>query len=277
METLETGTDELLAVVENRVATLTLNRPEKRNALSDRLTPALRQILLDLDGRQDVGCIVITGAGSSFCAGGDISGMGDNLASTQAQQASHEAKVLELQYRQETLTLRLYEHTKPTLAALPGAAAGAGFCIALACDLRVACESAFVTTGYRNVGFSGDYGGSWLLNQLVGPSKTKELYFTGRRVAAEEALNLGIFNAVVADDALAATVSDLAMHIANGPAVALGYMKENINRAQRTGLRECLAMEADRLVRCVDTEDHKEAVAAFIEKRAPLFNQPKSS
>lgn len=274
MDVLDTGTDELLATLEDRVVTLTLNRPTKRNALSDQLTPALRQILLDLELREDVGCIVITGAGSAFCAGGDISGMGDNLTASDAKPVSHEAQVRELIHRQETLTLRLHSHAKPTIAALPGVAAGAGFCLALACDLRVACESTFVTTAYRNVGFSGDYGGSWLLNALVGPGTTKELYFTGRRVQANEALSLGIFNTVVPDNELTTTVAALAKHIANGPAVALGYMKENINRASQSGLRECLALEADRLVRCASTPDHREAVSAFIEKRPPVFNKP---
>jgi len=274
LDVLDTGTDELLATLDDRVVTLTLNRPTKRNALSDQLTPALRQILLDLELREDVGCIVITGAGSAFCAGGDISGMGDNLTASGAKPVSHEAQVRELIHRQETLTLRLHSHPKPTIAALPGVAAGAGFCLALACDLRVACESTFVTTAYRNVGFSGDYGGSWLLNALVGPGTTKELYFTGRRVQANEALSLGIFNTVVPDNELTTTVAALATHIANGPAVALGYMKENINRASQSGLRECLALEADRLVRCASTPDHREAVSAFIEKRPPVFNKP---
>ena len=124
MDVLDTGTDELLATLEDRVVTLTLNRPTKRNALSDQLTPALRQILLDLELREDVGCIVITGAGSAFCAGGDISGMGDNLTASDAKPVSHEAQVRELIHRQETLTLRLHSHPKPTIAALPGCGGG---------------------------------------------------------------------------------------------------------------------------------------------------------
>ena len=196
------------------------------------------------------------------------------MSADQSKALSQEAQVRQLVHRQETLTLRLHNHAKPTIAALPGVAAGAGFCLALACDLRIACESAFVTTAYRNVGFSGDYGGSWLLNALVGPGKTKELYFKGRRVQSNEALDLGIFNTVVADDALTSTVAELARHIAHGPAVALGYMKENINRASQAGLQECLALEADRLVRCAASPDHQEAVSAFMEKRQPVFNKP---
>ena len=274
METIDTGTDELLASLDRRVATVTLNRPAKRNALSDRLTPALRQVLLYLEQRPDVGCVVITGADTAFCAGGDVSGMGQGSHSASHNQADHyEAKLQELIQRQETLTLRLHQLSKPTIAVLPGVAAGAGFCIALACDLRIACESAFVTTGYRNIGFSGDYGGSWLLSQLVGPARTKELYFTGRRVAADEALQLGIFNRVVPDDQLPEAAAALARDIADGPALALDYMKKNINAAQEMDLRSSLALEAERLLRCADTADHREAVAAFMEKRPPVFNQ----
>lgn len=275
METIDTGTDELLASLDRRVATVTLNRPAKRNALSDRLTPALRQVLLYLEQRPDVGCVVITGADTAFCAGGDVSGMGEGSNPVSHNQADHyEAKLQELIQRQETLTLRLHQLSKPTIAVLPGVAAGAGFCIALACDLRIASESAFVTTGYRNIGFSGDYGGSWLLSQLVGPARTKELYFTGRRVAAEEALQLGIFNRVVPDAQLPEAAAALARDIADGPALALDYMKKNINAAQEIDLRSSLALEAERLLRCADTADHREAVAAFMEKRPPVFNQP---
>ena len=130
-----------------------------------------------------------------------------------------------------------------------------------------------MTTGYRNIGFSGDYGGSWLLSQLVGPARTKELYFTGRRVAAEEALQLGIFNRVVPDAQLPEVAAALARDIADGPALALDYMKKNINAAQGMDLRSSLALEAERLLRCADTADHREAVSAFMEKRPPVFNQ----
>lgn len=277
---IDTGTNELLCEIDRRVATITLNRPEKRNALSDYLTPALRQTLLDLETRSDVGCIVITGAGKAFCAGGDIGGMGGNRGGSDAtakQQPSPPTptmadRVRTLVHKQETLTLRLFDHAKPTIAALPGVAAGAGLCIALACDIRIGAASSFVTTAYRNIGFSGDYGGSWLLNQLVGPAKAKELFFTGRRVQADEALALGIYNQVVADDEFAATVTQLAQHIASGPPIALGFMKQNINRAIEGSLRDNLAREADCLTRCAATEDHKEAVAAFMAKRKPEFH-----
>ena len=275
-EHINTGTDELLCNIDQRVATVTLNRPEKRNALSDNLTPALRQTLLDLETRNDVGCIVITGAGNAFCAGGDIGGMGGNKSSSEGQSTAPpptmQNRVRTLIHKQETLTLRLFDHSKPTIAALPGVAAGAGLCIALACDIRIGAASSFITTAYRNIGFSGDYGGTWMLNQLVGPAKAKELFFTGRRVLADEALALGIYNQVVEDDAFPDAVTTMAQQIAAGPPIALGFMKENINRAIEGSLRENLAREADCLNRCAATDDHKEAVAAFMAKRPPVFH-----
>ena len=269
--TIDTGTDELLCSIGQRVATITLNRPEKRNALSDNLTPALRQVLLDLETNNDVGCIVITGAGNAFCAGGDIGGMAGNASKESGPRPTMQNRIRALIHKQETLSMRLFNHAKPTIAALPGVAAGAGFCIALACDMRIAAASTFVTTAYRNIGFSGDYGGTWLLNQLVGPAKTKELFFTGRRIQSDEALALGIFNQVVADDAFPEAVTELARQIASGPPIAIGYMKENINSAIESSLQDNLAREADRLMRCAATDDHKEAVAAFMAKRPPVF------
>ena len=273
MNTIETGTEELLCRLEDRVAIITLNRPKKKNALSDHLTPALRQTLLDLETKREVGCILITGSGDAFCAGGDIGGMGGNASKDEevSERPTAEERVRALIHKQETLTLRLADHAKPTIAALPGVAAGAGLCIALACDIRVACRSAFVTTAYRNIGFSGDYGGSWLLTQLVGPSKAKELFFTGRRVQSDEALALGIFNNVFEDASFENEALAMAKQIASGPPIAIAFMKEHINRAVTGDLRSNLAMEADRLIRCAATSDHKEAVKEFMEKRAPVF------
>jgi enoyl-CoA hydratase/carnithine racemase len=164
---IDTGTDELLCELSERVATVTLNRPHKKNSLGDRLTPALREILLTLEAHPDVGCVLLTGAGDAFCSGGDVSGMGGG-SSDEAPTRSPDERVAELIRRQESLTLRLYELAKPTVAALPGPAAGAGLSIALACDLRVASEDAFIVTAFARIGLSGDYGSSWFLNRLLG-------------------------------------------------------------------------------------------------------------
>ncbi|MCY4013521.1 MAG: enoyl-CoA hydratase [Gammaproteobacteria bacterium] len=271
MASVDTGTEQLLAVIDDGVATITFNRPRKRNALSDELTPALRESLLRFDENPEVRVVVLTGAGTAFCAGGDVSGMGSKSRPPGAVKRTFQDGVRELQRKQETLTLRLFDLSKPTIAALPGPAAGAGFSIALACDLRLAAESAFVTTAFANIGLSGDYGASWLLPQLVGIAKAKELFFTSRRVGAAEGLALGIFNEVVDDDRLAERTAELARTIADGPPVALRYMKENLNRAVGADLRTCLALEADRMSRSAQTEDHREAVAAFLGKRTPVF------
>lgn len=271
---VDTGTEELLCEIDAGVSTITLNRPDKRNALSDRLTPALRETLLLVERDPNVRCVVLTGAGRAFCAGGDVSGMGGGRpdASPDAPRPSLEDAVRTLQHRQETLTLRLYELRKPTIAALPGAAAGAGLSIALACDLRIAAESAIVTTAFANIGLSGDYGASWLLTRLVGTARARELFYTARRVSAAEALSLGLVNEVVADERLAARTAEFARQIADGPPIALAYMKEHLNRALEQDLRTCLAMEADRMVRSTRTEDHREAVQAFMAKRKPTFS-----
>ncbi len=272
MPTIDTGTAELLCELQDGVATITLNKPEKRNALGDVLTPALRATLLALDEDPRCGAVVITGAGRAFCAGGDVSGMGGGSAQpADAPKPTAEDRVRGLIRKQETLTLRLHELAKPTIAALPGPAAGAGLSIALACDMRLMADSAFITTAFANIGLSGDYGGSWFLTQLVGPAVAKELYMTARRVGAEECLRLGIANRVTTFDALQEETRALASQIANGPRTAIRYMKENLNRAITADLRTCLAMEADRMVRVGATADHKEAVRAFMEKRPPQF------
>ena len=274
MTEIDTETNELLCALEDGVGTVTLNKPDKRNALGDVLTPALRAVLLTLEADERCGAVVITGAGRAFCAGGDVSGMGGGKRAADAPLRSHQEAVNDLVHRQETLTLRLHELAKPTIAALPGPAAGAGLSISLACDMRIMADSAFVTTAFANIGLPGDYGGSWLLTRLVGPALAKELYMTARRVPAEECLALGIANRVVPFDELQETANGLARRIANGPREAIRYMKENVNFALGANLKASLAQEADRMVRCSRTDDHREAVRAFMEKRPPRFNYP---
>jgi enoyl-CoA hydratase/carnithine racemase len=276
---LETGTDELLAELDSGVAVITLNRPESRNALSDRLSPALRQLLPKLATDPDVRSVLITGAGTAFCAGGDVKGMGasggGNRPATSAARPSQprtvEDAIEDLRVRQVTLTGALYELPMPTLAALPGAAAGAGLSIALACDLRIAAESAFITTGFANIGLAGDYGASFFLTQLVGTAKARELFYGAARVDAHTCQQLGIVNRVVPDVELRETAFEWARELAAGPTVAFRHMKANLDRALRSDLNTCLAHEAEGTVATARTEDHREAVRAFIEKRRPTF------
>jgi enoyl-CoA hydratase/carnithine racemase len=263
--TIETGTGQILCRLEARVAILTLHRPEARNALTLEMKQALVRLVPELGADPRVGCLLLTGAGGAFCAGGDT-----KLMAREGRPASPEERKRQLRW-EHGIVASLHELEKPTLAALPGPAAGAGFSLALACDLRIAAESAFVTTAYLKLGLSGDYGGSWFLTRLVGPARAREIYFTGDRLDARACERLGIVNRVVPDGDLARESLALAQRIAAGPPIALRYVKENLNRALGESLRSCLDAEAERMVQSATTQDYAEAVAAFQEKRAPVF------
>ncbi len=265
---IDTGTEELLCSIEDRVALITLNKPHKKNALGDILTPALRQILLTVEADDRVGCVMITGAGDSFCSGGDVSGMGGGTSKPKTRNE----RISDLIHKEETLTLRLHELDKVTIAALPGAAAGAGASIALACDLRVASSNAFMTTAFKNIGLSGDYGASWFLPRLIGLAKAKELFYTADRVGAEEGFRLGIFNKVFPQETFQEEAFEYARAIANGPTQTLGRMKKNLNQGVNQGLRESLALEAEHLIDSGGSSEAKEAITAFMEKRPPVFH-----
>jgi enoyl-CoA hydratase/carnithine racemase len=267
---IDTGTDELLCVIRDRVAIITLNRPEARNAFSDTLTPALRTMIKTCGENPDVGALLLTGAGPAFCAGGNVKGMGAHRDKKKLEM-SYEDKVADLQERQRLLTGALVSVRKPTIAALPGPAVGAGLALALACDIRVAAQSAFVATGYVRVGLSGDYGIAWLLTRLVGTSRARELMFTGEKVDAARCETLGIVNRVVPDDKLQAEAFALAKSMAEGPTLALRYIKDNLDEALQFDFATARDHEAERLTRLTTTADHKEAVQAFIEKRKPVF------
>lgn len=267
---IDTGTNELLCVVRERVAIITLNRPEARNALSDQLTPALRTMIRVCGEDPSIGVLLITGAGTAFCAGGDVKGMGANRSAAK-QALSFDDKVADLQERQRLLTGALVSVRKPTVAALPGAAAGAGLAIAMACDIRIAAESAFVTTGYVRVGLSGDYGIAWLLTRLVGTSRARELMFTGDKVYAARAETIGLVNRVVPDAKLQEEAFALARTMAEGPSIALRFMKDNLDEALAFDFATARDHEAVRLIRTAATADHREAVQAFIEKRKAIF------
>jgi enoyl-CoA hydratase/carnithine racemase len=266
---IDTGTDELLCAVRERVAIVTLNRPQARNALSDRLTPALRAMIRHCSEDSGVGALLVTGAGPAFCAGGDVKSMG---GATPQPARSFDERVASLRERQRALTGALVAMRKPTIAALPGPAVGAGLSLALACDIRIAAQSAFVSTGYMRVGLSGDYGIAWLLTRLVGTSRARELMFLAEKVDAARCEAIGLVNRVVPDDRLQAEAFAMARSLAEGPAVALRAMKDNLDEAPALDFSAALDREAERLVRTTATADHKEAVRAFIEKRKPVFS-----
>ena len=267
---IETGTDELLCVIRDRVAVITLNRPDARNSLSDTLTPALRTMIRTCGENPEVGALLVTGAGKAFCAGGNVKGMGANRDPKKLEM-SYEDKVADLQERQRLLTGALASVRKPTIAALPGPAVGAGLAIAMACDIRIAAQSAFISTGYLRVALSGDYGMAWLLTRLVGTSRARELMFTSEKVDATRCEQIGLVNRVVPDEALHDEAFALAKSMAEGPTLALRYMKDNLDEALQFDFATARDHEAERLIRLTTTADHKEAVQAFIEKRKPVF------
>jgi enoyl-CoA hydratase/carnithine racemase len=272
---IDTGTQELLCRIEDRVGVITLNKPHKKNALGDILTPALRRTLVTLENDDRVGCVMISGAGDAFCSGGDVGGMGGGSKDSNAAPPSEQDAIAELVHKQATLTLRLHELKKITVAALPGAAAGAGFSIALACDLRVASSNAFMTTAFRNIGLSGDYGASWFLPRLIGLAKAKELFYSSDRIGAEEGLRLGILNRVFPQESFQGDALAYAASIANGPTNTLGRMKINLNTGMDQSLRDSLLLEAQHMLASFKDPEAREAISAFMEKRAPSFHNDK--
>ncbi|MGQ0686267.1 enoyl-CoA hydratase-related protein [Bradyrhizobium sp.] len=265
---VDTGTGELLCEIRDRVALITLNRPEARNALSDQLTPALRRMIRQCGDDSRVGALLITGTGTAFCAGGDVKGMGSNSAKAETP---IDERIADLRIKQRTLTGALVGLRKPTLAALPGPAAGAGLALALACDIRIAAESAVMTTGYARIGLTGDYGIAWLLTRLVGTSRARELMFLSERIDARRCETLGLVNRVVADAELRDAAFALARSLAEGPSQAFAGMKDNLDHALATDLLDSMDQEAAYMIRSARTTDHKEAVRAFVEKRKPAF------
>ena len=267
-------TDHLIETFEDGVATLTMNRPEARNALSGEMAAALQEALQRLMYDRNVRVVVLTGAGGAFCAGGDVKGFAADTSRGAGGggggASGIEARVAGLRRGMETVKW-LHEMPKPTLAVIPGAAAGAGLSLALACDLRIAAENAKLTTAFSKVGLAGDYGGSYFLTHLVGAAKARELYFTADVITGAEALRLGIVNRAVPADELVAAGKAYARQLAGLPTVAIGYMKRNLNVAQHATLSEVLDLEAMHMVRTMMTEDHAQAAKAFVEKRPPQF------
>jgi 2-(1,2-epoxy-1,2-dihydrophenyl)acetyl-CoA isomerase len=256
----------LLAQVENKVATLTLNRPDKLNALSrDLLTQAIA-LLKDWGRDPQVGAIVLTGTGRAFCAGGDVAAMAQPDAAPQTL----EEQIDGLRQAQE-LSWLLYNLPKVTLAAVNGFAMGAGLGICLSCDLRLASEQARFGTAYAKVGFGGDFGTTWLLAHAVGPAKAKELFFLPDVIDAAEAHRLGLVNRLTPHAELLPQVNEWATRIAHGPLTSYRYMKANVNQALNTDFRTLLDREAETHLRCGQTADHQEGLRAFLEKRQPNF------
>jgi 2-(1,2-epoxy-1,2-dihydrophenyl)acetyl-CoA isomerase len=262
-------TQDLLETLESGIATLTMNRPQARNALSRDMMAGLAEALPRLANDPAVRLVVLTGAGDAFCSGGDVKGFAKSAAGAPVTQ-TFDQKVTDLRARME-VSRWLHEMPKPTLAVIPGPAAGAGLSLALACDMRIAANEAKLTTAFSKIGLSGDFGGSFFLNHLVGAGKAREMYFTGQVLRGDEALRIGLVQRAVPAAELADAARAWAAELAALPTVAVGYMKRNLNVGLRGSLSDVLDAEAIHMIRTFETDDHKGAAAAFVDKRPPTF------
>jgi 2-(1,2-epoxy-1,2-dihydrophenyl)acetyl-CoA isomerase len=271
--------DVLLEKRDDGVALITLNRPESLNAMGGELIPLLGRYLEECERDRAVRCVALTGNGRGFCAGGDVKGMqsrNDGIAAPEGGQPRNTILVLEsltkgLRESHNETTLKLHTMSKPTVALVNGVAVGAGLGLALGCDIRIVSDRARFGTAFKNIGLSGDFGSSYLLPRLVGMGRARELYFTAEIIDAQRAHELGIANQVVPHDDLLPVGLAFAAKIAAGPTATYGRMKQNLNLAESSTLQELLDQEALLMRMSGLSNDSREAVRAFIEKREPQF------
>src|ERR1700727_3194852 len=231
-------TDIVLQNLDSGLLTITMNRPDRRNALNPDMTLGLVAAARRAAEDHEVRAVLLKGAGGTFCVGGDVKSMAEGRAPL-----PFEAKMANLRRGMEVSRI-LHQLQKPVVAQLDGAAAGAGLSIALSCDLRVASESVKITTAFAKVGLSGDYGGTYFLTQMLGSAKARERYLLSPVLQAEEALALGMVTRVVPDAEVGTVAHELAMSLAQGPSVTLGYIKRNINNVEHLSLEACFDAEA---------------------------------
>jgi 2-(1,2-epoxy-1,2-dihydrophenyl)acetyl-CoA isomerase len=247
------------------VTTITLNRPQKLNALAGHMRRDLAEALETAGSERNVHVVVITGAGRAFCAGGDVTAMGELIARHDADEFSR------LLGSARRVVTAIRQMTKPVIASINGPAFGAGFNLALACDLRIASTNATFSQSFTKVGLHPDWGGSYFLPRLVTPNKACEMFFLGDTIDATEAHRLGILNFVVPPEELEAETRKLAERLRNAPAVALAAAKQAVYLSQAAELEEMLRFETEAQMRCFESQDGAEGVRAFLEKRPPKF------
>ena len=256
----------LLYDVKDGIATLTLNRPERLNALGDTLREDLHDAVMRASEDDQVRVMIVTGAGKGFCSGGDVKAM--NERKTQGGERPLAEKVAP---GRDRTVLALRDTPKPVIAAVNGAAAGAGMNLALACDIRLASTAAKFAQAFVRRGLHPDWGGTYFLPRVVGVAKAAELIWTGEIIEATEALRLGIVSAVHAPEDLMPAAHALAAKIAAGPPVAIRLAKRAIYHNLECDLRQALEFETFAQNICFETEDAREGIRAFVDKRAPSF------
>jgi len=257
------------------VLTLTLNRPERLNALT---IPLMRQLAVSVAAAEtnpDVRVVVLTGAGRGFCAGGDVrDGRRDDSAGDRPKTDPAWARPEQRYDRVRACaqaSVILNRMSKPTIASLRGAVIGAGFSLAAACDFRIASETVLFRTAFAAIGYSGDYGGSCFLPRIVGHAKALELYLLNEKLDAQAADRLGLLTRLVADDSLESETLGFANRLAEGPPVAFRYIKQNLNASHGLTPEDMVDLETQHMMRTTDTEDAREAARAMGEKRTPVF------
>jgi 2-(1,2-epoxy-1,2-dihydrophenyl)acetyl-CoA isomerase len=258
--------ERVLQSLEKGLLTITLNIPERRNALNTGIAIELLAVVQRASDDAAVRAVLLRGEGGTFCVGGDIQGMNDPRVPPPSFEAKHA-----MMHRTMEISRMLHKMTKPVVAAVEGAAAGAGLSLALACDFRIMGERAKITTSFAKIGVSGDYGGIFFLTKMLGSAKARELCLFSPVLTGTEACALGLATRLVPDADVGAVAHDMAMSLAQGPTVALGFLKKNINNAEECSLEAYLDAEALLQCRCLQTSDHKEAAAAFTQKRTPEF------
>ncbi|MCW8194101.1 enoyl-CoA hydratase [Proteobacteria bacterium 005FR1] len=260
-------TDILKQELSDGLLTLTMNRPERNNALNGEMLTALRDATAAASEDPNVRAVLLTGAGGYFCVGGDVKAMNEG----EGKDLSVGERIYSLRDRMN-VSRYLHEMPKPTIAAIEGAAAGAGLSLALACDFRICADNAKITTAFAKVGLSGDFGGTYFLSQIVGAAKARELYLLSTKLSGREAAELGIVTRAVSAESVMDEARAFARELASGPTITFGKIKQNLNLAESgASLAECFDNEARNHSICADTRDHKEAAAAFVEKRPPVF------
>ncbi|HEX5406221.1 MAG TPA: enoyl-CoA hydratase-related protein [Pseudonocardiaceae bacterium] len=269
--TIETGTTDILGSVRDGVGHIMLNRPESRNALTPEMLTGLAALLTEMETADDVGAVLLSGAGKSFCAGGDVKAFAARGGEGGGSSTASPERIERQRAVQADTVGRIYSLSKPVVAALPGAAAGAGLGFALAADMRIGTPKTVMVTAFAKVGLSGDFGTAWLLHRLIGPARARELMFLSERVDPDTCLELGLLNRIVVAGELDERAHELAVRLANGPRLALRHMKENLLHADSASLAESMDHEVPNHMDCGVSEDHRAAVQAFVAKREPVF------
>ncbi|MSQ26390.1 MAG: enoyl-CoA hydratase [Dehalococcoidia bacterium] len=253
-----------------RITTITLNRPDKLNSLNPQMAALLASTITELSRDDDVGVVVITGAGRAFCSGADVGGLGGGAEKSAYTSRSADDVRRGFGTAQEII-LGLQRMEKPAIAMVNGVAAGAGFDIACACDIRIGCPDTRFLAAYIRIGLFPGWGGTWLYPRVIGLAKAAEMIFTGDFLEADEALRVGALNKLVAKDDLKATTMAMAEKIAKGPPIAMRLAKLNLYKGLEIDLDTAMKFAAASETITLASEDHREGAQAFREKRAPNF------